>query len=64
MGKPFNVDDAVMGSFNGLIGSMRAKRLSAELPMDAPPEQAEAPDDSGDDAELESMLGDYEAAGA
>ncbi len=62
----FNVDDAVRGSFDSLAGSMRAKRLSAELPVEppAPSDGAdEDPDDDGDDQELEDMLADYDKPG-
>lgn len=55
----FDLDSAVRAQFDDLIGRMRAKRLSEELPPPAEsvaPEPTDAPDDSGDQAALESML--------
>jgi len=55
----FDLDGAVQGEVQDLIARMRAKRLSAELPLpeQAPAEPAEpGADESGDLAALESML--------
>lgn len=57
--EPFDLDSAVQGEVEGLISRLRAKRLSAELPVPeekpADEEPAEA-DHEGELAALESML--------
>ena len=54
----FDLDSAVQGEVEGLISRMRAKRLSAELPMPEQPadEQPAEGDHAGELAALESML--------
>lgn len=59
----FDVDNAVQQQMNELIGKMRARRLSGELPVPSealpPPEAGEGdqgPDESSDMQALESML--------
>ncbi len=59
MAKNFSVDDAVMKDFDSLVGSMRAKRLAAELPQAEAQAPDAGPDESADDSVLEEMLGDY-----
>lgn len=59
----FDLDSAVRGNFDGLIGKMRAKRLSAEMPVDDEKmnDEHEAPGDAdGDQAALESMMGSFD----
>lgn len=54
-----DIDGAAQAQFRDLIGRLRAKRLCAELPAPPealPPDVEAAPDDSGDQAALESML--------
>lgn len=62
---PRSIDDEVMGQFHGLIGNMRAKRLSSLLPKADEPkvnDEAEGPTDADADYEaLESMLADQAA---
>ncbi len=58
----FDLDSAVKGEFDKLVGQMRAKRLSEEFPSKE--EASESPEeekkeDGEDLGALESMLNDY-----
>ncbi len=57
----FDLNQAVRSQFDGLIGRMRAKRLSEELPAPAVPEQFEPPpEESGEQQAIESMMGSFD----
>jgi hypothetical protein len=55
------IDDEVMARFTGLADDMRANRLAQELGGEEAPPLEESPEDPGDAAALEAMLGSDES---